>query len=362
MEQHITIKDIAAHTGVSPGTVDRVIHNRGNVSAKVSERIMAAMKELGYQPNIAARTLANRHKPLRVVALLPDYTKDLYWVQPKEGVERAVADAAHYGVVVRYCFFSQFDAEDFVKKSQDILSDEPDALLLAPIFLAESQHLLVEAGHRNICSVLINTQIEHKAALSYIGQDSYQSGVLAGRLLNFGLNDGDEALVLNLDFSVANAKHLMDKQRGFEDFFKGTSDKSIVIHQAAIDFFDDAPCLKDWADDFFSRHPRLSGVFVTNSRAYLLLNVLPPALQKRLKVVGFDLIQPNIDLLAENKIRFLINQNAWHQGYLGLLSIINHLVMSRNVPPLQYLPLDIVVKENVQYYLKRMLELPIAVV
>lgn len=65
---------------------------------------------------------------------------------------------------------------------------------------------------------------------------------------------------------------------------------------------------------------------------------------------------------ADNKIRFLIKQNAWHQGYLAVMALVNKLVLKKQVPDHQYLPLDIVVRENVEYYLKRTLELPVAVV
>lgn len=362
MSQRITIKDIAAYTGVSVGTVDRVLHGRGHVSPAVTERILLAMNELGYAPNILARALANNHKPLRIAAILPDYRKDLYWVQPKEGVERAAADAAHYGIAVQYHFFSQFDPHDFTEKANDALAQNPDALLFAPVFMAEAGRLLDEAACRNLCAVTINTQIEHAAVLSYIGQDSYQCGVLAGRLLNFGLQSGESAVIVNLDTGVSNAKHLLDKQRGFKDFFKGVEGKDISVLTAIIENFNDRDCLVKWAHDFFGKHPAVTGVFVTNSRAYKLIEALEPSLQTRLKIVGFDLVKPNLDLLEENKIRFLINQNAWQQGYLGLLSIVKTLVLKKTVPAFQYLPLDIVVKENAEYYLKRALELPMAVV
>ena len=57
--------------------------------------------------------------------------------------------------------------------------------------------------------------------------------------------------------------------------------------------------------------------------------------------------------LQEDKIDFLINQNPNDQGYLGVMSIFKHLILKEKVEQIQYLPLDIVVKENVKYYLKR---------
>ena len=54
----IRIVDIAKLAGVSPGTVDRVIHNRGRIAPDKKERIEEIIKQLGYRPNIAARLLA----------------------------------------------------------------------------------------------------------------------------------------------------------------------------------------------------------------------------------------------------------------------------------------------------------------
>lgn len=361
MTQRIRIKDIAEHTGVSPGTVDRVLHNRGNVAPEVRDRILRVMQEMGYEPNIVARSLANKRKPLRIAAILPDWRQDTYWVQPKEGAERAAEAVRHYGVAVEFYFFPLFDPAAYLDVVKQVLETRPEALLFAPLFLHESEYLIAETTRLGIPKVMINTNIEGTDALCYIGQDSYQSGILAGRLLDFGLDDGDAAMVLNLDKDVSNARHLLDKERGFKDFFNGVEHKSIGIYQAVFEDFDDPEKLREWVSGQFEKHPRLNGFFVTNSRAYKLVSALDPVAQKRVKIVGFDLIEPNLALLNENKIRFLINQNAWHQGYLGILAIVNSLILKKEIPQQQYLPLDIVVKENAEYYLKRTVELPVAV-
>ncbi|MBG0818861.1 LacI family DNA-binding transcriptional regulator [Planomonospora sp. ID82291] len=50
--------DVARLAGVSPQTVSRVANNRTNVEDTTRERVLSAMRALGYQPNIAARALA----------------------------------------------------------------------------------------------------------------------------------------------------------------------------------------------------------------------------------------------------------------------------------------------------------------
>jgi len=361
MSQRIRIKDIAEETGVSIGTVDRVIHNRGHVAAEVRERVLQAMEKLGYEPNILARMLAN-NRVLRIAAILPDYRQDQYWVQPKEGAEKAAAAAEHYGVRVEFHFFKIFDAADFQQKAREALSTAPNALLVAPLFRREGEALLLEAAERGVGVVTINTNLEGAECLCYIGQESYQSGVLAGRLLNFELNDGDHAMVLNLDKAVTNARHLLDKEKGFRDFFTGVHDKSVTVYYEVFEDFDDPSALRAWMAGQLEQTPRLTGIFVTNSRAYKLVDALDDKLLRRIKIVGFDLVEPNLHYLGENKIQFLINQNAWHQGYLGIMAIVNHLILNKEIGRHQYLPLDIVVRENVEYYLARTLELPMAAV
>ncbi len=54
----IRIKDVAELAGVSVGTVDRVIHNRPNVSKTAREKVEKALKEMDYHPNMYASALA----------------------------------------------------------------------------------------------------------------------------------------------------------------------------------------------------------------------------------------------------------------------------------------------------------------
>lgn len=58
MTERIRIKDIAKRSGVSVGTVDRVLHNRPNVSEPARKKVEKALAEMNYQPNMYASALA----------------------------------------------------------------------------------------------------------------------------------------------------------------------------------------------------------------------------------------------------------------------------------------------------------------
>ena len=59
---NIRIVDIAKMAGVSVGTVDRVIHNRGRVSEENRKKVQAILEMVHYQPNLMARSLAASKK------------------------------------------------------------------------------------------------------------------------------------------------------------------------------------------------------------------------------------------------------------------------------------------------------------
>lgn len=73
----ITIKDIAREAGVSPSTVSRVISNNTRISKETSLRIKKLMDEMGYHPNVMAKSLASKStKTLAIV--LPRPAEELF--------------------------------------------------------------------------------------------------------------------------------------------------------------------------------------------------------------------------------------------------------------------------------------------
>ena len=68
-----TIKQIAEMAGVSRGTVDRVLNNRGSVNANTAARVREIAEKLNYKPNKAGLMLAAQKKNLKIgVILFPD--------------------------------------------------------------------------------------------------------------------------------------------------------------------------------------------------------------------------------------------------------------------------------------------------
>ena len=99
--------------------------------------------------------------------------------------------------------------------------------------------------------------------------------------------------------------------------------------------------------------PNIQGIFVTTSKLFHIVPILKKLKRTDIKLVGFDLIDNNLKYLHNDGIHFLINQNPKKQGFMGIMNLFNYLVLKKNINTLQLLPLDIVIKENIQYYLEK---------
>lgn len=353
MKKRITIKDIAERAQVSRGTVDRVIHNRGNVAADIQEKVLAVMEELNYERNIIASTLAY-NRIFKIAVLLPNYEDDPYWDQPRRGIEKAVKSVEHYGIQVSFYSFDQYDTDSFLASGHKILEDSVDAILLAPVFFNEAVSFLVECEASEIPYIQINTYLprESRYNLGYIGQDSYQTGQLAAKLLSLQASPDASMVILHVEEGVGNAQHLVQKEQGFRDFFEQDPNLNANVIQLAFPPLTDSETVKAYLDANLSSIANLTGMFVTTSRVYLVADYLANSNLPSIKLVGVDLVDKNIQLMLDDRIDFLINQNPLRQGYYGILSLAEYLVKQSKLEKIYNLPLDIVVKENYQYYLK----------
>ena len=110
----VTIKKIAEKSGVSRGTVDRVLNNRGNVSPDTEAIVKKVAEELGYKPNIAGKALAARKKRYNIGIILCSEGNE-FFDDVMKGINRAEEESLDYGITVLMRTIKGYDARQQVQ-------------------------------------------------------------------------------------------------------------------------------------------------------------------------------------------------------------------------------------------------------
>jgi LacI family transcriptional regulator len=67
-------------------------------------------------------------------------------------------------------------------------------------------------------------------------------------------------------------------------------------------------------------------------------------------LVGYDLLPKNVEYLKSGEVNYLIGQRPGLQGYCGVKALCDHVVFKRPVTGVKYMPIDILMKENINFY------------
>ncbi|MFV5689312.1 substrate-binding domain-containing protein [Flavobacterium sp. ZT3R25] len=336
----ITIKKIAQLAAVSQGTVDRIIHNRGQVSQENIDKVNAIIKEYGYKKNIFASNLAF-NKKFKFAIFLPKNEGLEYWKIPVNGIERAEEEFEKFGVTLDYYFY-KYDSISFKKIASKIVDKKYDGLLFAPIFHDESILFLNQCKKINLPVVMIDSNIKEVDSFAYIGQDAFQSGYLAGRLVCYNSTMENNVLIIKITREIESTSVYLQRIKGFYSFFKDHEG------EGSANFKFSEITLKDSGQKQLNlkMFEGINTIFIPNSRSYIVAEFLKKNNLNHIVLVGYDLLQENVKYLKDGVIDFLINQKPEQQGYLGVEYLYKKIILKENVENTYYMPLEIIIKEN----------------
>lgn len=346
----IGIKDIAKHANVSIGTVDRVLHNRSEVSKTTREQVLQIIEELGYTPNLLAKSLASKIK-YTIAVLIPDLGSNAYWEKPLQGIRAAALEIKKFNFELQIATFDYGNEKSFVEKANEILNSNPSGFIFAPVFYDSSLVLIEKCDQLQLPYVFIDVFIENCKNLAYFGQNSVQSGYLAASLMKYGIVNGgiSHIYVVKPLNPSAPVYHLSLREKGFITYFSQVAASQVFIHSMDVDISSSTELVKS-LDTIMESAQKPSGLFVANSRVHLVARYLEKNKIENVVLIGYDLLQENVEFLEKGIIQFLICQNPEEQGYKSVLSLFNHLFLKKTVDKFNYSPIDIIMKENIEYY------------
>jgi LacI family transcriptional regulator len=305
--------------------------------------VNAIIKEYGYKKNIFASNLAFNKKFIFAV-FLPKNENIEYWQAPIVGISKAAEELANFGVTIDYFFFD-YNTTSFEKTARKILKLDYDGLLFAPIFYEESISFLIEYKKKNTPIVMIDSNLQEIGGIAYIGQDSYQSGYLGGKLISYGIKNESNVLILIITRNVESTTRtnvFLQRIKGFYSYFKEQT------HLPKFNFTE-ISIKYDTENQLTSNmFIGIDCVFVPNSRVHIVAKFIKENNLKGIRIVGYELLKQNLEYLNNNTVDFLIHQKPEEQGYMGIGYLYKKVVLKETVNDLHYMPLEIIVKENMQ--------------
>ena len=335
--------------GVSEGTVDRVLHNRGEVSVKSKDAVLKVLNEIQYSPNLLARSLASK-KHYTFCCLIPAYQPGDYWQFVETALRQAGIDFLQYNIHIDLHYYNQFDSNNFVGETRDLLQLKPDAVILAPIFRNETLAFINELNKLEIPFSFIDSLIEDAGFTTYYGQNSFQSGFVAAKLLLNDLPENSEVLILRTMRQGSISNQTRYRFEGFMQYFNQHTSKKMKLVHVEISDTDDIANLETIRTTFLE-HPSINSAITFNSKVYRLANYLKQLNHDSIRLIGYDLLDKNVDYLKQDVVSFLIAQSPGKQAYYTVRDLCNKLILKQEVNQINYVPIDILMKENINDYI-----------
>jgi LacI family transcriptional regulator len=350
--KRVGIKDIALKAGVSIGTVDRVLHNRGEVKEETQKKIMEIVEELEYTPNIFAKSLSSK-KTTRIAIVIPDSSDDNpYWAKHVVGINKAADELIHYNTEIVLLYFDASTETSFNEVLKKVSNENIDGVVLNPVFQNPALFYVNLFTKRSIPVVFIDNDILHENNLAYFGQDAEHSGKVAARLMDLSTHGESTILILKLSKLKVFSAHIENRIIGFTNYIKSCNCKN-RLNTVTIEIDLNNPDeLSQALDTFFSEFSNIQGIFIPNSRGFKLAAYLEQRGIQGLITIGYDLINDNVKYLKKNALTYLLSQKPENQAYGAIYSLFNYMVTKKQVNKTNYSAIDIIMNENIDYYLQ----------
>lgn len=334
-----TIKQIAEMAGVSRGTVDRVLNNRGSVNANTAARVREIAEKLHYKPNKAGLMLAAQKKNLKIGVILFADTNP-FFREVLEGVNAKAQELSAYNFTVLIRQVS-FDETDQFNTMEELLKEGIQGLVIAPfnsLYIAAEIDRLADMG---IPVITVNTDILSRR-MAYVGSNYRLSGQTAAGLVSL-MTFGEIHVGI-----VSGSSHVLCHSDRIEGFTSAIAEKGERIHIAAtIENHDDDEESYEKVKEMLASHPEINVLyFAAGGVAGGCRAAKESGRIDSMRIFTYDCVPTTAELLKEGTVTATICQHPYKQGYLPVELLSRYLIEGVTCNEYHYTDIDIRIKEN----------------
>lgn len=318
----ITMKELARIAGVSRATVDRALNQRGRVDKETANRIQILAKAMNYEPNVAAKSLAVRHKDLKIGFIINREGND-YFEDVLLGVNAAAKEISTFGISVNIQHASSgFEVNNQLELIDEMIKYEYNAIAITPINDKKISEKLNDAISKGIAIVAVTDDIQTVDYLAYIGCNNEKAGRIAANIAKLICHDKARiAVVIGSKKMLGHFKRL----KSFQDSICSCSPEMTIV--SILENSDNDAISYERVSNLLKRDSSIDFLFFAAAgTAGGIRAVIEQNKQNKIKIISFDLTAGNKHYLEQGIVQAVIYQDPYNQGYSAIKVLSNYLL------------------------------------
>ena len=327
--------------GVSVGTVDRALNNRGRISPEAKTRIEIIAAKLNYRKNKVAKSLANRKLNLKIALVLHIQSNEFY-SEVFRGIERARTEITDFGVSVEVYRCKEFDAEDQLRLIDKAMVDGAKAIVIVPINHPDIIKRLHRLKEENVPFVLLASVLEDVGCFSAVRCDYARSGWMAGGLLRLISGGACNALAFFPSFSMLGHRQRMESFKMYLEKHcpKITLENIVELPNDNLDSY-------QIVREELLAHPHVNHIVYNGVFTEAGIKAIENS-GRQIQAIFFDFSPFTRQALIEGKISAAIVQQPEHQGYRAIMVLFDYFIANVTPKELTIVESHILFRESIE--------------
>ena len=202
----VTIQKIAELSGVSRGTVDRVLHGRPNVNPMIREKVVRAAEKLGYQPPAPSKSADCRQAAI----LIPQWTDGHFNRQIVSGIRKALRYIADPAFVLAEQPLRTMTMQELLRAMDEQIRSGVDGLIIRAENTPEVRAAIEQAVQQGVTVITYDADVPHSGRLCHAGQALVRAGAIAAGVMARLIRPPEHVLIVTGNLRMEAHKGRVD--------------------------------------------------------------------------------------------------------------------------------------------------------
>ncbi len=320
----ITIKEIAEKAGVSIGTVDRVLHNRGRFSEKTAKRINEICSEYGYVSNAVGRAMSMQRNENKIAVVINKKEINNFSFLIHEGVEDYACSVRDYNISFEFHDMKENSADELSSILSSLNPSDYKGIILRPIDDQSVNDNLLRFSGANIPIVTCSAEMKNIKAIAYVGQDHYKLGRMLGCTLSHVAKEEQHILIV---VGMLNNTARKTKLEGFIDYLEERGkpykiEKMVEVTSREYD-------IQEEIKQALADNPDINSIYIHVVDLIPCLDAIRDYKKFRGLVYSYGHPKFTQPYIKSGALDFAVYENPYEQGYKAGEAMFSYLLYGR---------------------------------